>query len=168
MTVFAACQTKPVSTPLPASVPPASHITVPPAPAPPPSTLAARAAEQQQMAELLRGTPVVFSLMADGSMRVKVPLTYCFDAGRAVVRPPLAAVLDRIARSQCNRPTRRSASAPADPSGRAPGLGKQRSISIRDYLTARGVGFTRFTAPADGRAGVVEIVVSDAARSSAP
>ena len=120
------------------------------------------------MAELFRGTPVVFSLMADGSMRVEVPLTYCFDAGGAVVKPPLAAVLDRIARSQRNLPTRLSASAPVDSIGRAPGLGQESSIGTRDCLSARGVGFTRIAAPADGCADVVEIVVSSAARSSAP
>ena len=165
-----ACQTQPVQAPAPAATRPAEAPRGPaPAPVlPPPSTLAALAAEQRQMADLFRGTPVVFSLLADGSLRVEVPLTFCFDPGRAVVKPPLAAVLDRVARSQRHQNTRVRANAPADATARTSPLGRERSVAIRDYMTARGVGFTRFAAPAGSQADVVEIVVSDAAPQPRP
>src|SRR5690348_812753 len=56
--------------------------------------------EQRRLADLFRGTPVVFAMQPDGSMRVSVPLRYSFDPGRFAVKPPLGAVLDRVAKSQ--------------------------------------------------------------------
>ena len=89
--VLAGCTantTKP--TPAPAAAPasaPASGATPVPgpaasAPAPVRTTLAA---EQRRLSELFRGTPVVFSMQADGSLRVEVPLGFCFDRGAFVV-----------------------------------------------------------------------------------
>src|SRR5437899_7062291 len=70
--------------------------------------------EQRRLADLFRGTPVVFAMQPDGSLRVGVPLKYSFDDGQTVVKPPLAAVLDRVARSQRTQKTRLHVAAPTD------------------------------------------------------
>ena len=124
-------------------------------------TRAALEAEQERLAELFQGTPVVFAMQSDGSLRVAVPLRYSFDPGRHAVKPPLAAVLDRVARSQRKEPTRFTVSAPADPNGRGTSLATDRANSTRDYLVGRGIGPTRFSIAAVQRGDTVEIVVAE-------
>lgn len=130
------------------------------APVPPHASLAA---EQKRLAELFKGTPVAFSMQADASMKVDVPLSFCFDRGTFVVKPPLAAVLDRLARSQRGDTTKLRVSAADDTATGNPNLARDRAASVRDYMVARGVLATRVVlasgAPGEG----VEIVVSDAA-----
>src|SRR4051812_4530449 len=70
------------------------------APAHPSAPAPTLAAEQQRLSALFEGTPVVFAMQHDGSLRVEVPLRFSFDPGSSTVKPPLAAVLDRIATSQ--------------------------------------------------------------------
>ena len=125
------------------------------------STRANLAREQQRLAELFRGTPVVFALQADGSMRVEVPLRYSFDAGSAAVKPPLAAVLDRIATGQRNELTRVSVSAPADAGAKGPALVKERSVSVQAYLVAHGLADARVSISTTPSAALVRIVVTD-------
>ncbi len=124
---------------------------------------AALAAEQKRLAELFKGTPVVFSMQADGSMKVDVPLSFCFDRGSLVVKPPLGAVLDRLARSQRGDTTKLRVSAAADSASSGANLARDRAASARDYMVARGVQAARVVlaagAPGDG----LEIVVSEAA-----
>lgn len=118
------------------------------------------AAEQRRLADLFEGTPVVFAMQSDGSLRVTVPLRFAFDPGRFAVKPPLGAVLDRIATGQRAAPTRFMVAAPADPKDRGLRLANERAASARDYLVARGVSATRFTvAPVAGDS--VVIVVAD-------
>ena len=64
------------------------------------------AAEQRRLAELFRGTPVVFAMQADGSLRVTVPLAYSFDKGRFAVKPPLGTAEVEKRRASTPRPTR--------------------------------------------------------------
>ena len=129
-------------------------------PLPPHPTLAA---EHKRLSELFKGTPVVFSMQADGSLKVDVPLSFCFDRGAFVVKPPLAAVLDRLARSQRGETTRLRVTASGDTAASGPNLARDRAASSRDYLVARGVLAPRVLlasgAPGEG----VEIVVSEAA-----
>jgi len=127
----------------------------------PTGTRAALEAEQERLAELFEGTPVVFAMQPDGSLRVAVPLRYSFDPGRHAVKPPLAAVLDRVASSQRKEPTRFTVSAPADPNSRGLSLATDRASSTRDYLVARGIGPTRFSIAALQRGDAVEIVVAE-------
>ena len=133
----------------------ATSAAVPPRPA--------LAAEQKRLAELFKGTPVVFSMQADGSLKVEVPLSFCFDRGAFVVKPPLAAVLDRLARSQRGGTTKLHVSAAADTAASSSNLARDRAASTRDYMVARGVAAARVVlasgAPGEG----VEIVVNDAA-----
>lgn len=119
--------------------------------------------EQRRLAELFRGTPVVFEMQPDGSMKVTVPLRYSFDKGRFAVKPPLAAVLDRVAASQRGGPTRLLVSAPSDPQAKGLMLATERATSTRDYLVARGVDATRFQIAAAGGGDAVVIVVAEAA-----
>ncbi len=121
------------------------------------------AAEHKRLSELFKGTPVVFSMQADGSLKVDVPLSFCFDRGAFVVKPPLAAVLDRLARSQRGEATKLRVSAAADSAASGPNLARDRAASTRDYMVARGVAAARVVlasiAPGEG----VEILVSEAA-----
>jgi len=130
------------------------------APVPPRPSLAA---EQKRLSDLFKGTPVVFSMQADGSLKVEVPLSFCFDRGSFVVKPPLAAVLDRLARSQRGDTTKLRVSAAGDTAASGQNLARDRAASTRDYMVARGVLATRVVlasgAPGEG----VEIIVSEAA-----
>ena len=118
--------------------------------------------EQRRLAELFRGTPVVFAMQSDGSLRVEVPLRFSFDHGASVVKPPLAAVLDRLALSQRTQPTRLHVAAPADPGARnAAVLARDRTASTRDYLAAHGIAPTRLVAVASTSSDQIEIVVVD-------
>ncbi|MDE2300820.1 MAG: OmpA family protein [Burkholderiales bacterium] len=144
-----------------------THRPVPPAaPAPAQPSLAE---EQRRLAALFRGTPVVFEMQADGSLRVTVPLHFCFDRGSGIVKPPLAAVLDHVARSQRHESTRLRVAAAADPGSRALALARDRAESARDYLAARGIAAFRLSVAGAGVANLarddgVEIVVSQPAR----
>ena len=144
------------STPMPpGAVGPGGVAT--PAPAPK-QTLAS---EQRRLAELFRGTPVVVETQREGSLRIQVPLEFAFDKGRAVVKPPLAKVLDLVARSQRAEPTRFAVSAPTDPQSKAVLLATERANSTRDYLVARGLMPTRFTVTALPSGDSVVIVITE-------
>ena len=176
---LAACRTPPASTPstqvpstAPSPVSPgpaAAPVPMPaPAPAQPRQTLAS---EQRRLAELFRGTPVVFAMQADGALRVTVPLQYCFDRAAVVVKPPLAAVLDRLAKSQRDQGTRlRVAAAPDPDKDGAEALARRRADSARDYLEAQGIkanrlmaaSLTRVTGTGAAAGAGVEILVSEA------
>jgi hypothetical protein len=101
--------------------------------------------ERQRLAELFRGTPVVLATERDGSLRAEVPLRFCFDARRAVVKPPLAALLDRLAASPATEGAAWKVSAPGDADVKGYTLGMERAASTRDYLVGRGAAAPRFT-----------------------
>lgn len=127
------------------------------------------ASEQRRLAALFRGTPVVFEMQSDGSLRVAVPLHFCFDRGAGTVKPPLAAVLDHVARSQRDRSTRLRVAAAPDPGSRGHALARDRAESARDYLAARGIPAFRLSIAGAGVATLarddgVEIVVSELPR----
>jgi outer membrane protein OmpA-like peptidoglycan-associated protein len=117
--------------------------------------------EQRRLADLFRGTPVVFEMQPDGSLRVDVPLKYSFDDGQTVVKPPLAAVLDRVARSQRTQKTKLRVAAPTDAKSANAQLARERAASTRDYLVAHGVKASRFAAIAPASNGNVEIIVAE-------
>ncbi len=120
------------------------------------------ASEQSRLADLFRGTPVVFEMQSDGNLQVTVPLHFSFEPGRAAVKPPLAAVLDRVAASQREAATRFRVAAPADPSRRNSRLALERAASTRDYLVARGIAPTRFAATEAAAGDRVQVTVSEA------
>ncbi len=121
------------------------------------------AAEHKRLSELFKGTPVVFSMQVDGSLKVEVPLSFCFDRGAFVVKPPLAAVLDRLARSQRGDTTKLRVSAAGDSAASGPNLARDRAASTRDYMVARGVAAARVVLASSAPGQGVEIVVSEAA-----
>jgi outer membrane protein OmpA-like peptidoglycan-associated protein len=122
------CATAP--SPPPAPAPPAA------APAPRPSSLAV---ERQWLQSWFEGTPVRIVQRSESTFTVDVPRDYCFDAGRSVVKPPLAAVLDKLAQSLQRKPSARVEllSAPGD-TGAVPALAQQRADNVRKHLIARG------------------------------
>jgi outer membrane protein OmpA-like peptidoglycan-associated protein len=160
MLVLAGCAAwRPAASPAPAAAPPSAPARAPIAPPPPPR--ASLAAEQQRFAELFRGTPVVFAMQVDGSLRVTVPVRFSFDKGRFAVKPALAAVLDRVAWSQRAEATRLRVAVPADPRGNGLLLATERATSARDYMVGRGVDARRFSISAARNGDEVVIVVAD-------
>jgi outer membrane protein OmpA-like peptidoglycan-associated protein len=97
------------------------------------------AQEQRWLAQWFDGTPVVVAPGEDGALEVDVPLEFSFDAGKSAVKPPLAAVLDKLALSLARQQTARvQVSAPAE-GARADVLSRERAAKVRDYLQAKGV-----------------------------
>jgi len=143
-----------VSGPAPAAVPG----SVASSPGPARVTLAS---EQVRLAELFRGTPVVIAMQSDGGLRVVVPLQYSFDPASAVIKPPLGAVLDRLARSQHNEATRLRLRAASDAGAADPALSRGRAERTRDYLVARGIAASRITLAGTAKTEGVEIVVAE-------
>ena len=122
------------------------------------------AQERQRLAALFEGTPVVLASDRDGSLRAEVPLRYCFDPARAVVKPPLVALLERLAHSPATRGGMWSVAAPGDPGSKGTALAGERAASVRDYLVGHGADAARVAAldlrGSSPSAPVVRVVVS--------
>jgi len=158
LSLLAACGSTPPVKSGPPSGSGASSGAGAPVPEPPRPSLAA---EQQRLAALFDGTPVVFAMQPDGSLRVEVPLRFSFDPGSSTVKPPLGAVLDRIATSQRRGHSRLLVVAPGDKRGKGITLGNDRAGSARDYLVGRGISAVRFTLSSVVEPELVRIVVSE-------
>jgi len=103
-----------------------------------PAPVVSLPAEQRRLADLFRGTPVVFEMTAEGHLRAAVPLQFSFDKGRAAVKAPLAKVLDYLAPSIRSPGMRARVATPGDGGG----IGRvafDRAASTRDYLVSKGV-----------------------------
>lgn len=122
------------------------------------------AQERQRLADLFDGTPVVLVIDRDGSLRAEVPLRFCFEPARAVVKPPLAALLDRLADSPATRGGSWIVAAPGDPTSKDAALATQRARSVRDHLVGRGAAASKVAVGSLGWSGgpstVVRVVVS--------
>ena len=127
----------------------------------PPAEKPTVTSEQQRLNDSLRGTPVVVDTMADGRMRVEVPLEFSFDTGRGAVKPALAAVLDRVAAGLRQGTFDVRIAAPADAKGSPPALVQDRAASVRDYLVARGVRLARIVSLSRASGEFVEVLVSE-------
>lgn len=135
--LLAACGSAPkTSSPRPqpgASASPAPGASATPAEPAPLGVMPQLAAEQRWLEDLFKGTPVVIGPYGPGPnapLRVEVPLRYSFDEGRSVVKPPLGAVLDRVAASLARQPRARiGVAAPSDGN----------TASVRGQLVAKGV-----------------------------
>jgi outer membrane protein OmpA-like peptidoglycan-associated protein len=108
-----------------------------PPPAPP---AAALAAEQKWLRSWFDGTPVRIDQQSDGSLLVEVPRDFCFDAGRSRVKPPLAAVLAKVAESLRRQPRALLAlvATPDEPAG-GRALATERATQVRRALSEKGV-----------------------------
>lgn len=138
--VLHGCSTVTPSVPAPAAAPKPS---APPAPRP-----AALAVERQWLQSWFKGTPVRIEQRSESAFTIDVPRDYCFDAGRSAVKPPLAAVLDKLAQSLQRKPEARVEllAAPGDAAG-ASSLAQQRGDSVRKHLLARGVSSQQLAVP---------------------
>jgi outer membrane protein OmpA-like peptidoglycan-associated protein len=158
------CSTAP-SPPPPAPVPP---VTVPAAPTLPEAPAAARpsslAGERQWLQSWFGGTPVRITQRSEAAFSVDVPRDYCFDAGRSVVKPPLAAVLDKLAQSLQRKPAARVEllAAPGDAAD-ASALAQQRADNVRKHLIARGVSSQQLAAPSTTAVAAVQLRIGLAA-----
>lgn len=139
---LSACQTAaPPSGPAAAASAPASPAAAAdPAGGLPPG--AALAPEARWLGELFAGTPVRVSGERDGSVRLSVPVKYAYDTPSALPpRPPLQAVLDKLAQSLQRQPTARLV---VSPPGAAVAAG--RVAAIETHLGRRGVSAARVSA----------------------
>jgi outer membrane protein OmpA-like peptidoglycan-associated protein len=105
------------------------------------------AAEKHWLQDLFRDTPVTVSAAPDAGVRVQVPLQYSFDVGKDQVKPPLAAVLDKVAASLHRQ--QRAQLRVAAPAG-------ARAENVRQQLLKRGVPAARIV-PLVARGDVVEL-----------
>ena len=118
----------------------------------------ALAVERQWLASWFKGTPVVIAQLSNGAVVIEVPARFCFEPGQEAVKPALAAVLDKVARSM-----RRTAiaelhliAAPGDP-GSPPTLGTQRATRVYEFLRARGLTEGRLAKPSASRGMAVKL-----------
>ena len=89
-------------------------------------------------------------------------MKFSFDAGRAVVKPPLGALLDRLVGSPATRGGSWVVAAPGDPKSKGNTLALERAASTRDYLVGRGADRLRFSVSAlagGGDAAVIRVTV---------
>jgi len=103
-----------------------------------PSVVAAQAAltaERKWLQSWFDGTPVRVTQPADGPVTVEVPREFCFDPGRSAIKPPLSAVLEKLAQSLRRVPTATLVllAAPADDATASPPA-LQRAGQIRQRL----------------------------------
>lgn len=165
--LVAGCATAPSPSSAP-STPPAAAPAPPAAAAPvQPSRTAVSevlAVEQQWLDSFFRGTPVALRQQPDGLLAVDVPREFCFDAGRADIKPPLAAVLDKVAQSLRRRPNVRLVllNAPDDGST-ATRLAQQRGEQVLRHLRERGVGPAQLSAARGSGAAAVQLRLGPAA-----
>jgi len=130
----------------------------PPAPEPPPGRkVPSLTTERDWLLSFFRGTPVVIAQGSDGLLSVDVPREFCFDANRSAVKPPLAAVLDKVAESLRRTRARLPVlAAPADPGGNA-ALALQRANQMRSHLLGRGVPAAQIGLPTASSAAAVQL-----------
>lgn len=147
--------------------PPATSSAPVPAPAPAPSTADQRAAapsalsaERKWLQSLFAGTPVRIGQTRDGPVTVDVPREFCFDPGQSAIKPPLAAVLDKVSQSLRRLPLARVTllAAPGDAGAAAsPPLAQQRAAELHKHLQARGVTNLRIDKPTTTTAAAVQL-----------
>jgi outer membrane protein OmpA-like peptidoglycan-associated protein len=127
--------------------------------APPPSQRASSlAVERQWLQSWFAGTPVRIQARGDDAFSIEVPRDFCFDTGRSEVKPPLAAVLDKLAQSLQRKPTARVEvlAAPGDADG-ASALALQRAGNVRKHLVSRGASPEQLGPPSAATLGAVQL-----------
>lgn len=149
---------------------PAPPVGAPPASAPAAPALSSRnnlaetlAVEQQWLLSFFKGTPVRIALLGNGSLAVEVPREFSFAPGSSRIKPPLAAVLDKVAESLRRRPaaTLLLLAAPQDEPAQAD-LGLQRAAQVQKHLRDRGVAPSRLVKPATQGVAAVQLRIGQA------
>lgn len=105
------------------------------------------AGERYWLEQLFAGTPVSVGAAPEAGVRVAVPLKFAFDGGLPAVKPPLAAVLDKVAASLQRQ--QRAQVRVAAPTGR-------QGEELRTQLIRRGIAPWRIALPA-ARADAAEL-----------
>lgn len=109
--------------------------------------------QKQQMEQATQGTGIQVSQTADNRLKLDIPSDISFDTNRSDIRPNFRAILDKFAISLAeNSATRITIIGHTDNTGSDAinnPLSMDRAARTRDYLTARGVAYSRFDV--DGR-----------------
>ena len=116
------------------------------------------AVERQWLASWFKGTPVRIEQRGGGAVTVDVPREFSFDPEQSSVKPPLAAVLDKVAESLRRVPLAYLSllAAPDDAAGTSP-LALQRAERVQRYLRAQGVPAARLGRPSAAAAASVQL-----------
>jgi outer membrane protein OmpA-like peptidoglycan-associated protein len=151
-----------VATPVPATtLPPVAAVPTQPVPNtavnPPPNLVS----EQQRLASLFRGTPVIFSMRTDGNLWITVPARFCFERGEAQVKPALAAVLDQLAKGQREQASHIRIAAMPDSNSQPQPLAGDRAANTRKHLINQGMTSARITLVGIAKGAGIEMVVMD-------
>lgn len=133
--------------------PPGSAASPGAAPAAPAAPVTPLATEQRFFEEWFRGTPVVIAARPDSMLQLDVPLANSFDAGKADIKPALAAVLERVAESMKRQIGARVAVAAPPDAGGAAALAQQRAERVREHLVSRRIAAPRIVVAHGARAG---------------
>jgi outer membrane protein OmpA-like peptidoglycan-associated protein len=152
------------STPSKPEAPAPAGPTAPPKVSTPPARNATVAVERQWLQSWFQGTPVRIEQRSEASFSVEVPREFCFEVGRAEVKPALGAVLDKVAQSLQRKPALRMPllAAPADASGTA-SLAQQRAGNVRKHLISRGVSAEQLAPPSVSQMAAVQLRIDLAA-----
>jgi hypothetical protein len=137
---------------------PAQPAAPAPAPPPPPDTPAPPAPppelapEARWLHEWFDATPVRVALDEQGWVHLNVPASYAFNAASPTPKPPLKAVLDRVAQSLARKPQAKVAvTVPSGANGR--------EAAVRSHLLAQGVAAWRISVQS-GSNPATELVLS--------
>ena len=146
---LAGCATQ-SPTPAPANGTAPTVAPEPPRPGQPPPTVLA--SEVRWMQALFDGTPVGIASEPDGAMRVTVPMDFSFDAQSSAPKPPLRAVMDKLATTMVRQPS-------AKVHIGAPGAAA-RVTAMRNYFGSKGITALRVVAgpPAAGDTVTMRVV----------
>ncbi|MDQ2778731.1 MAG: OmpA family protein [Pseudomonadota bacterium] len=98
------------------------------------------AIEQRWLLSYFKGTPVEIVRADDGALTVTVPAEFCFNPGSAVIKPPLAKVLEKVAQSLRRRSLLLVSAVEAPPDAKATsGLAVKRAQAVQRWLRKNGV-----------------------------
>ena len=140
--------------------------TAPPPPTQPPASVptqraavpAQLSAERLWLSNWFKGTPVRIRQIGGSAITIDVPREFCFEPGKAAVKPALGAVLDKMTQSLSRLPLANVTliAAPADASG-PPALALQRAAQVQQHLRAAGVRPERLGKPSVASASAVQL-----------
>jgi hypothetical protein len=149
----AGVKSSPRSNPPPSVAPPPPRGgELPPVPAPAPEPpVSPLAAESAWLKSLFDATPVQIADEADGAVLLTVPLHYAFESSAATAKPPVKAVLDKLAMSLRRQPTARLQLAAPAP------MADQRALALRRQLSGAGVAAWRVATVAASRTDAVQL-----------
>jgi outer membrane protein OmpA-like peptidoglycan-associated protein len=120
-------------------------------------------AQKQEMEQATAGTGVAVTKTENNQLKLEIPSDISFDKGKSNIKPNLRPILDKFAIGLQNNPAARvnivghtdssGSDAVNDP------LSVNRAASARNYLTERGIAFSRITI--DGRGSHEPLAAND-------